>query len=202
MSSSIDLYCLIYQEKIDLLEIKRFLTVEPEKADDTRPQPLRPQAEKPSGLAEEEVLMLDNNLRKVNYKLAKCCNPVPGDHVFGFVTISRGISIHKISCPNADQLLTRFGYRKIDVRWKGFEGKDSSRVTIQVTGKDRIGVMNEISQIISNDMKVNILGVKIDVRKGEFNGVIKLQVNGDYSIFDLLQRISRIPGINKAVQVH
>jgi GTP pyrophosphokinase len=202
MSSSIDLYCLIYQEKIDLLEIKRFLTVEPEKADDTRPQPLRPQAEKPSGLAEEEVLMLDNNLRKVNYKLAKCCNPVPGDHVFGFVTISRGISIHKISCPNADQLLTRFGYRKIDVRWKGFEGKDSSRVTIQVTGKDRIGVMNEISQIISNDMKVNILGVKIDVRKGEFNGVIKLQVNGDYSIFDLLQRISRIPGINKAVQVY
>ena len=147
--------------------------------------------------------MLDNNLKKVNYKLARCCNPAPGDPVFGFVTISRGITIHHEDCPNAHQLLTRYGYRKIDVRWKGFEDiEDSTKVTIQVTGNDRIGIMNEISQIISNELKVNMIWVKIDVRKGEFNGIIKLMVSEDYSINDLLQRISRINGIIRAVKIH
>jgi GTP pyrophosphokinase len=204
LSSSIDLYCLIYQEKIDLIEIKRFLTGELEKPEEQKPAQVKEKASSDKSVPqpEDEVLMLDSNLRKVNYKLAKCCNPAPGDSVFGFVTISRGITIHRDDCPNAHQLLTRFGYRKIDVRWKGFEKQDSSKVTIQVTGKDRIGIMNDISQVISNEMKVNMQGVKIDVRKGEFNGIIKLMVSEDYSINDLLQRIARISGISKAVKIH
>ncbi len=205
LSSSIDLYCLISQEKIDLIEIKRFLSGDLDKSEEPRPQvqkELKPTGEKASQLSQEEVLLLDSNLKKVTYKLAKCCNPSPGDQVFGFVTISRGITIHREDCPNAHQLLSRFGYRKIDVKWKGFEKHDSSKVTIQVTGKDRIGIMNEISQVISNDMKVNMMGVKIDVRKGEFNGIIKLLVSEDHSLTDLLQKITRISGITKVVKIH
>jgi GTP diphosphokinase / guanosine-3',5'-bis(diphosphate) 3'-diphosphatase len=205
LSSSIDLYGLIYQEKIDLIELKRFLTGEPEKADEGKalpPKEVKAQPAGKSGLQEQDdVLLIDTNLKKVNFKLARCCNPSPGDPVFGFVTISRGITIHHQNCPNARQLLTRYGYRKIDVQWKGTEEKKSFKAAIRVTGTDRIGIMNEISQVISNDMKVNMISVKIDTRKGEFNGIIKLMVKNTASLTDLIQKISRVGGVSKAVKL-
>ena len=163
---------------------------------------VKPSPEKTQVTAEDEVLLIDSNLKKVNYKLAKCCNPQPGDEVFGFVTISRGITIHRHDCPNAGQLLNRFGYRKIDVQWKGYEKGDQSRVTIQVTGNDRVGIMNEISQIISNDIKANMIGVKIEVRKGQFNGILKLLVTKDFFLNELLQKISKVSGVTRAVKIH
>jgi GTP diphosphokinase / guanosine-3',5'-bis(diphosphate) 3'-diphosphatase len=204
LSSSVDLYCLIHDEKIDLLEIKRFLTTEPEKAEEKIPGPQKESkaAADKQGSDEDDVLFIDSNLKKVNYKLAKCCSPAPGDAVFGFVTISRGITIHRQNCPNAGQLLSRFGYRKIEVQWKGHEHGSSSRITLQVTGTDRIGIMNEISQIISNDLKVNMVGVKIDVRKGIFNGIIMLIVRSEESLNDIIQRISKIGGVTKVSKIH
>ncbi|HNQ84231.1 MAG TPA: RelA/SpoT family protein, partial [Bacteroidales bacterium] len=141
------------------------------------------------------------NLNKVNYKLARCCNPQPGDPVFGFVTISRGITLHTQSCPNARQLLTRFGYRKIDVQWKTSPDKNLVRAVINVTGTDRIGIMNEITQIISNDLKTNMISVKIDVRKNIFNGIIKLMVKNTSSLNDLIGRISKVSGVSKVVKI-
>lgn len=204
LPSSIDLYGLIYNEKIDLIELKRFLTGETEKAEDIKAPPQKDlkavSSAKPSQ-DQDDVFFIDSNLKKVNYKLARCCNPSPGDPVFGFVTISRGITIHHQHCPNAKQLLTRFGYRKIDVLWKGFEDTGFFKATIKVTGTDRIGIMNEISQIISNDMKCNMISVKIDASKGVFNGIIKLKVRSDHSISDLLQRISQVSGVSRVVKV-
>jgi GTP pyrophosphokinase len=205
LSSSIDLYGLIYNEKIDLVELKRFLSGDTEKADEGKVLPAKETKPSQTGKAgaqeQDDVLFIDTNLKKVNYKLARCCNPVPGDPVFGFVTISRGITIHYQHCPNAKQLLTRYGYRKIDVQWKGEEQKGEFRATIRVTGTDRIGIMNEISQIISNDLKVNMLSVKIDTRKGVFNGIIKLMVKSSSSLTDLLMKISQVGGVNKAVKM-
>jgi len=205
LSSSIDLYGLIYHEKIDLIEVKRFLTGDPDKADEgktlTGREPKSSQAGKSGSQDQDEVLFIDTNLKKVNYKLARCCNPEPGDAVFGFVTISRGISIHHQNCPNAKQLLTRYGYRKIDVQWKGMEEKSAFRTTIRVTGADRIGIMNEISQIISNDLKFNMISVKIEAKKGVFNGIIKLMVKSNGSLSDLMQKISQVGGVSKAVKI-
>jgi GTP diphosphokinase / guanosine-3',5'-bis(diphosphate) 3'-diphosphatase len=205
LSSSVDLYGLIYHEKIDLLELKRFLTGEAEKPDEGKPLPSRDQkpaqAGKPGMQEQDDVLFLDSNLKKVNYKLAHCCNPEPGDPVFGFVTISRGITIHHQNCPNAKQLLTRYGYRKIEVQWKGIEEKTSFKAAISVTGTDRIGVMNEISQIISNDLKVNMISLKIEAKKGVFNGIIKVSVKNSSSLSDLMQKISKVPGVSKAVKL-
>jgi GTP pyrophosphokinase len=204
LSSSIDLYGLIYHEKIDLIDLKRFLTGEPEKADESKLQPAKeakPTQAAKSAQDQDDVFFIDANLKKVNYKLARCCNPTPGDPVFGFVTISRGITIHHEHCPNAKQLLTRFGYRKIDVMWKGFEDKRFFKATIRVTGTDRIGIMNEITQIISNDVKCNMLSVKIDASKGLFNGVIKLMVKSSHSLNDLLQKISKVGGVSKAMKM-
>lgn len=201
LSSSIDLYGQIYQQKIDLLEIKRLLTGEQDREDEPKtPQPRQVKAPRSESKAEEEVLLIDRTLKNVNFKLAKCCNPEPGDAVFGFVTISRGITIHRRDCPNADQLLNRFGYRKIEVQWKGMEDSQSQRATIQVTGSDRIGMMNEISQVISNDMKANMISVKIDVRKGVFNGIIKLEVKNIGFLADLMNKISRINGVSQVIR--
>jgi GTP pyrophosphokinase len=204
LSSSIDLYGQIYHEKIDLLEIKRILTGETDKGEEQKPGQVREtrtsQGGKANAAEQDDVLFLDTNLKKVNYKLARCCNPVPGDPVFGFVTISRGITLHTHHCPNAKQLLERYGYRKIDVRWKGQEEKETFRTTIHVTGTDRIGIMNEISQIISNDLKFNMISVKIDARKGVFTGIIKLMVRNNGSIPDLIQKISRVGGVSRVVK--
>lgn len=204
LSSSIDLYGLIYNEKIDLVDLKRFLTGDAEKAEENKPLPRETRTSagsKAVGPDEDEVLFIDTNLRKVNYKLARCCNPAPGDPVFGFVTISRGITLHTQNCPNAKQLLTRFGYRKIEVQWKTAETKKDFKVTLQVTGSDRIGIMNEITQIISNDLKSNMISVKIDVRKGAFNGNIKLMVHSTASLSELIQKITQVHGVNKVVRI-
>jgi GTP diphosphokinase / guanosine-3',5'-bis(diphosphate) 3'-diphosphatase len=204
LPSSIEFYGMIYQEKIDLIDIKRFLTGEPEKAEDVKAIPLKeakPEKSRTQNQEQDDVLFIDTNLKKVNYKLARCCNPSPGDPVFGFVTISRGITIHHQNCPNAKQLLSRFGYRKIEVLWKETEVKNLLKVNIRVTGNDRIGIMNDISQIISNDLKSNMISLKIDAKKGAFNGVIKLSVKNINSLNDLLEKISRVHGVSKAVKI-
>jgi GTP diphosphokinase / guanosine-3',5'-bis(diphosphate) 3'-diphosphatase len=205
LSSSIDLYGLIYHEKIDMIEIKRFLTGEAEKTEEGKTSSVREQktlqAVKQGIQEQDDVLFIDTNLKKVKYKLAHCCNPEPGEPVFGFVTISRGITIHHQNCPNAKQLLTRYGYRKIEVQWKGLQEKGAFRAAIRVTGTDRIGIMNEISQIISNDLKVNMISVKIEARKGVFNGIIKLMVKNSGSLSDLMQKITKVGGVSKAVKI-
>jgi GTP diphosphokinase / guanosine-3',5'-bis(diphosphate) 3'-diphosphatase len=205
LSSSIDLYGLIYHEKIDMIELKRFLTGEDEKTDEGKGLPLKEQKPaqtgKPVSQEQDDVLLIDTNLKKVKYKLARCCNPEPGDPVFGFVTISRGITIHHQNCPNAKQLLTRYGYRKIDVKWKSIDEKNGFRAAIRVTGNDRIGIMNEISQVISNDLKVNMISLKIEAKKGVFNGIIKLTVKNTISLSELMQKISKVPGVTKAVKI-
>jgi GTP pyrophosphokinase len=205
LSSAIDLYGLIYNEKVDLLEIKRFLSGDTEKADENKILPGKDNkslpAAKPGLSDQDDVLFIDTNLKKVTYKLAHCCNPSPGDPVFGFVTISRGITIHHENCPNARQLLTRYGYRKIDVQWKTADDKGSFKASIQVTGTDRIGIMNEITKIISDELKVNMMSVKIDVRKTVFSGVIKLMVKSSNSLTDLIQKISQVGGVTKVVKM-
>jgi len=205
LSSSIDLYGLIYQEKIDLIELKRFLSGDADKAEEGKAQAAKEtkstKAPKSGQQEQDDVLFIDSNLKKVNYKLARCCNPAPGDPVFGFVTISRGITIHHQRCPNAKLLLTRYGYRKIDVKWKELENKDAFRATIRVTGSDRIGIMNEISQIISNDLKFNMISLKVEAKKGIFTGIIKLMVKSNGSLADLIQKIARVGGVSKAVKL-
>jgi len=147
------------------------------------------------------ILLIDKKLDKINYKLAKCCNPIPGDSVFGFVTVSRGISIHKKTCPNAKQLLSRFGYRQIEVRWKDSIENLAFPATIRVVGNDKLGLMNDISQVISNELMVNMVSLKLDAKGGIFTGTIKVIVKSSKHLTELLKRISKIRGVDKAVRV-
>lgn len=203
LSSALDLYSLVFLEKLDLAEIKRFLSG----AETPLEKALPPEKERvarepvPDAEGQGDVLIIDRRLDKVNYKLARCCNPIPGDEVFGFVTVSRGISIHKKSCPNAHQLLSRYGYRQIDVQWKADSFGTSFPAVIKVTGSDKIGLMNEISQVISNELKINMVSVKMDVRNGVFSGTIKLVVKSSKHLAELLRRVSAIRGVDRAVRL-
>ncbi len=204
LKSSIDLYSMIYQEKIDPLEIKRLLQND-DKEKEIPETTAKAGKDEERGVAAKsqpgDVLRISKNLDKVNYNLAKCCNPIPGDPVFGFVTISRGITIHRKNCPNASQLLERYGYRTIPVEWKDTEDASSFTTTIKVHGIDKVGMMNEISEVVSKDMKVNMLSVKIDSGKGEFNGIIKLIVRNTRHLDELLHKLEKIRGINRALRI-
>jgi GTP pyrophosphokinase len=202
LSSAIELYGQVFQDKIDLVEMKRFLT-RGEMKDERPVAPVDEPAQKTTQSSVRQpgdVLFIDQTLDKVTYHLAKCCNPIPGDPVFGFVTVSRGISIHKKSCPNARQLLSRFGYRQMEVKWKKTEHSSAFPATIKVIGNDKMGVMNDISQVISTELKVNMLSVKMDVRNGVFTGIIKIIVHSTKHLTEVIRRVSKIPGVDKAIR--
>ena len=205
LSSSIDLYSLIAEEKIDFNEIKHI--VQDKKQDKNKPKPITLSTEQDSTgtvktveTGKQDAFIIDDKLEMVNYKLAKCCNPIEGDDVFGFVTIGKGITIHRTTCPNAKRLLQRYGYRKIKVKWKQSESM-IYQATIKVTGKDKLGMLDEITSVISSDLRVNMLSVKVDSAGGIFTGIIGIQVKNLKHLDELLHKLLKVKGVNKANRI-
>ncbi len=202
--SSIDLYYSIAKEKLDLLKIKDLALNNIDEKKNTHARDKKENYKQETCLdteiKSEDTLIIDDKLKDINYNLAKCCNPVWGDPVFGFVTVGKGITIHRINCPNAADLLVNYDYRIIDVKWKAREDKTCYKTFITVKGKDRIGMMKDIANNISKDMKVNMLSLNINSNDGKFEGKIKVQVKDIDHLDDLLQRISKISDVESAVR--
>ena len=195
---SIDLYFDVATEKVDLLEIKEFLS--------TEKKPLEQKSDKIEDEAVEKLvihakqessdfLVIDDKLANIDYKLGKCCNPIHGDAIFGFVTISAGITIHRKNCPNAQQLLSRYAYRVVKARWNQAEKTSSFPVTLQVTGIDDLGIVSNISDVISKDLQVNMRSISIDSRDGMFEGSITLFVIDTQHLEALIRKLKRVKGI-------
>lgn len=204
LPTSIDLYDLIAEEKLDINEIRTLLKKYKEEAQKSGVKKAQEivRDEKPAESHHSpDILIIDNKLDKVNYNLAKCCNPIPGDPVFGFVTIGKGITIHSTRCPNARRLLEKYGYRKIPVRWKESDVQVSFNAFIRVLGEDKIGMLGEITNVISNDLKVNMLSIKVDSRDGQFSGEIKVNVRDNTHLDELLHKLSKIKGVIRALRV-
>lgn len=203
-ATSVELYHMIATEKLDLLEVKKFLNThasEEKSGRPERPEPL-PQAKKEvvrSG--KDDYLVIDDSVSNVNYKLAKCCNPIPGDAVFGFVTIGGGITIHRHSCPNAARLRERYGYRVLSVKWKDEIDNPTFQTAIRVGGKDVLGLVGEITKVISNDMKVNMRSLTFDTRDGNFDGKIVLQIKDTNHLDQLIYKIGKIEGVERVQRV-
>ena len=115
----------------------------------------------------DDVLVIDKNLKGLDFSLAKCCHPIYGDPVFGFVTVSGGIKIHRDDCPNAPEMRKRFGYRVVKARWSG-KGTSQYAITLRVIGNDDIGIVSNISNIISKDEKIVMRSINIDSNDGLF----------------------------------
>ncbi len=195
---AIDLYFDIATEKIDLLQIKELLTTT-DKAGERRPDRIEPEAvEKIVTQPVSETgdfLVIDDKLANVEYRLAKCCNPIHGDDIFGFVTISSGITIHRTNCPNARQLISRFGYRVVRARWSKTEKGAFFPVTIRITGVDDLGIVSNISDVISKDLQVNMRSISIDSKDGLFEGTITLFVKDTQHLEALVRKLKKVRGV-------
>ncbi len=199
LNTAPDLYYLVATDKIDILEIKEFLT-EKEKVVKTTKPPDKIESDDvdkmiSATLRRDDYLIIDNQLDKVEYKLAKCCNPIVGDEIFGFVTVSGGISVHRVNCPNAAQMISKYGYRIVKAQWSDVDSKIYLPVTIRVTGLDDIGILTRISDVISKDLRVNMRSVSIDSTEGMFEGSITLFVKDTGHLDSLVNKITKIKGV-------
>jgi GTP pyrophosphokinase len=132
--------------------------------------------------------------QKIDYKLSTCCNPIPGDDVFGFVTVGEGIKIHRTSCPNATKLMSNFGYRIVKARWNS--QKQLAFLTgLNITGIDDVGLINKITTIISNDFKVNMRSITVDSHEGIFDGSIMVYVNDTHHLNNLIAKLKQVNGV-------
>ena len=147
-----------------------------------------------------DMLVFGKEQEKLNYKLSMCCNPIPGDKVFGFLSIKDGIKVHKKTCPNALSLQSNYAYRIINAKWID-STQQVFRAVIKLTGIDEKGLVNDITKLISGNMNVNIKSIKFDTDSGTFNGEIAVEVNNNNFVTKLMNRLQKINGIEKVSRV-
>lgn len=145
--------------------------------------------------SKNEELIIDHNLTGIDYKLAKCCNPIYGDDIFGFVS-SQGIKIHRRNCPNAIDMFTRFGYRVIPAKWSGKSGS-SYTVTLRVIGHDDIGIINNLTSIIAKENGVNMRSISIDSNDGLFHGNISVVLSNTDMLNGLIKKLKGVKGVKE-----
>ena len=201
LNSQLDLFYKIATKSIDLHELKDFnllgdkLEAPKPKVVITEINVTNPQ-QKVYSKKESELIIFGESSDKIQYQLAKCCNPIPGDDVFGFVSIGKGLIIHRTSCPNAAQLLANYGHRVVKTKWA--KNKEISFLTgLKILGMDDVGVVHKITNIISGDMKINIAGLTIESREGLFEGTIKVFVHDKEELEELVTRIKSLNGIQR-----
>lgn len=141
-----------------------------------------------------DLLLIGEDMDVVEYKFARCCNPIAGDDVFGFVTVNEGIKIHRTTCPNSAELLSNYGYRVVKAKWTSSQD-DSFLAVLKIIGTDRMGLINDVSRIISSELKVNMRSMTINTEGGIFEGEIGLYVNDTKHLDHLIKNMQAVQGV-------
>ena len=207
-----EVYALIATGKIDFQTIKdilnRHLSGEAEEERKAAAAEIeRQKAEKAAKSEKSErqssdALIIDDDISKIQYKLAKCCNPIKGDEVFGFITINAGITIHRTDCPNAKRMRENYPYRIIDARWRQ-NSEGAFRVTIRVVAADTTGMANHITEVISRELKLNIRSMAFDLQKGGIvSGTISVEVPSAGAADALIHNLLKIKGVQRAYRLN
>ncbi|HEY5825416.1 MAG TPA: ACT domain-containing protein, partial [Cyclobacteriaceae bacterium] len=198
--SKFDLHYRIGKGMITVNDLKRFKEFKPSSAIKSRPHVpgtdaklVEQELAKARG-RNEDILLIGEDMDVVEYKLAKCCSPIPGDDVFGFVTINEGIKIHRTTCPNATELLANHGNRVIKAKWTS-QHEVSFLTGLKVIGTDRVGLINDVSKIISEELKVNMSSISFNTDHGIFNGEIMLYVNDTRHLEMLISKLEKVEGM-------
>lgn len=147
----------------------------------------------------QDTILIGDDFKNIDYKLAGCCNPIPGDDVFGFITINEGIKIHRYSCPNAEHMLSKMAYRCIKATWKNTELKESI-AAITVYGIDRLGIVNRLTEIISNQHNVNMKSISFETEDGIFEGNIKVMVFDTEHLEQLMRKFEQVEGVQRVIR--
>ena len=161
---------------------------------------LKETVEKDEITSKYDMLVFGKEEETLGYKLSTCCNPIPGDLVFGFLSIKEGIKIHKKSCPNALSLQSNYAYRIMSAKWID-SSQQVFKAVIKLTGIDKLGLVNSITKLVSESMNVNIKTIKFDTDSGTFNGEIAVEVNNTNFVEKLMERLQKINGIEKVFRV-
>lgn len=204
LNSSLDLLYDIAIKKIDLKELKDFT------ASGDRlffPKPVKPEHDDKHDEEhhakhhtkkdkDAELIIFGESSDKIQYTLANCCKPIPGDDVFGFVTTGEGLKIHRTNCPNAARLLANYGHRVVKTKWA--KNKEISFLTgLKIIGLDDVGVIHKITNLISGEMRFNIAAMTIEAKEGIFNGNVKIFVHDREELDELVERLINLPGIER-----
>lgn len=148
----------------------------------------------------DDVLVIDRNLKGIDFQLSRCCNPIYGDDVFGFVTVTGGVKIHRTDCPNAPEMRKRFGYRVIKARWSG-KGQSQYSITLRVVGNDDIGIVNNLTSIISKEEKLSLRSISIDSHDGLFSGNLVVMVEDISKLEALIKRLRTVKGVKNVMRI-
>lgn len=150
--------------------------------------------------ASDDELVIDSNLKGVDYSLAQCCHPIYGDQIFGFVTVNGGIKIHCNNCPNAPELRKRFGYRIVKARWSG-KGTSQYNITLRIVGNDDLGIVNNITSIISKEQKIFMKSINIDSHDGLFSGNLNVLIDDTSKLEALLKKLRTVKGVKSVTRL-
>ena len=148
----------------------------------------------------DDVLIIDRNLKGIDYQLARCCTPIYGDSVFGFVTINGGIKIHRTDCPNAPELRRRYGYRIVKAKWSG-KGSSQYSITLRIIGNDDIGIVNNLTSIISKDEKLVLRSINIDSHDGLFSGNLEVMIDDTSRLEALIKKLRAVRGVKQVDRI-
>ena len=148
----------------------------------------------------DDVLIIDRNLKGIDYQLARCCSPIYGDSVFGFVTINGGIKIHRTDCPNAPELRRRYGYRIVKAKWSG-KGSSQYSITLRIIGNDDIGIVNNLTSIISKDEKLVLRSINIDSHDGLFSGNLEVMIDDTSRLEALVKKLRVVKGVKQVDRI-
>lgn len=209
-----EVYALIATNKLDFQTIKEILLrhLSGEAEEERRAAAAEQERQKQAAYAERnaerqekhssDALVIDDDLSKIQYKLAKCCNPIKGDDIFGFITINSGITIHRTDCPNAKRMHENYPYRIINARWRQ-NSEGAFRVTIRVVAADTTGMANHITEVISRELKLNIRAMNFELGQGGVvSGTIAVEVPSASAADALIHNILRIKGVQRAFRLN
>ena len=195
-----DLYFLIASEKIDLIQIKEILSrTESGETTTSVQSTIEKEVVETFDSQYADYLIIEERVEGLDYKVSKCCNPVFGDRIFGFVTISEGIKIHRSNCPNAHYMIARFPYRVVVARWTKTKNMPSFKAAIKITGIEDIGIVNKIADVIS-EYKVSLRSFSYTMDDGMFEGILNIMVPNNNILQGIIRKILSVKGVHKATR--
>jgi guanosine-3',5'-bis(diphosphate) 3'-pyrophosphohydrolase len=197
-STATELYFKIAKGKIDLTKLREIENdngmLQVEKKASSLPK------KKVSSLTsidqKKDTIIIGDDFKNIDYRMSKCCNPIPGDKVFGFITINEGIKIHRINCPNAEHLQSKMAYRCIKARWKG-EQFTERIASLRLRGFDSVGLVNKLTEIVSNQLNVNMKSISFETEDGIFEGKLKVLVFDTKHLKELMSKFELVEGVQR-----
>lgn len=193
VKTGLEIYSMIAEQNVSLFEIKEHLTAAVKgEIPITLPKPRK---ESTQTKVVEDELVINDSLKGIVYKFAKCCNPIFGDEIFGFVTINSGITIHRHDCPNAKRLNDRYPYRRVEASWGNSSSSGSFRAVLSITGEDKPGFANRIMDIIGHELKLNIRSMNFNSVNGQAEGIISVEVSNASIVEMMIYNLRRIEGV-------